>query len=601
MTKRMETRIVARTAARSQRANRRPAPTIAAARALWQGIVQLSAPSRVVILILIVAAALRFAALAGPSTEYDEGVYWQSLRAMAQGHALFSSVFSSQPPFFLLSLYPFYALLGQSIFAARLGVAIYSLIGLVAIYLAGRAIAGGWGGVIACALLAVDPLYLKESTTLQAEAPSLVFAIIAVALAAFSMRLTPPIGRWDNWEAALRRYRPRRLTLALLSGVALGLGIMIKLWDVVAIVPIVLYLSAPFFSVFALPGDPPSDGARRVSATVTSLLAERARGITPDLLAFAVGIVLAVVATVAPFVGSLNQLYAQVVQFHLAAGKSAAGGLSYNVGVVLGGASLYLTGLAAALALALAIGRRLARDGQARRVRLAWRMAPPALWALASAILLVRQTPLFPHHITLLAPPLALMAALALPLATGVAPETATAGESLRQGRRRAKQAPRESMAPPTGGLRPSLGMAVVGVMVVITLIGLLRGIGADQMASQPQPALTQTIVVALQAFTAPNDLIVSDDEYVVALANRSVPPQLVDTSQVRISSGYLTTAQIEGIILTDDVRFVLFASGRFQLAPNFAAWVRANFRQVASFGKGKALYLRQPPGPVLA
>src|SRR5947209_7394539 len=41
---------------------------------------------------------------------YDEGVYWQSLRAMASGHSLYQQIFYSQPPFFLLSIYPIYSL-----------------------------------------------------------------------------------------------------------------------------------------------------------------------------------------------------------------------------------------------------------------------------------------------------------------------------------------------------------------------------------------------------------------------------------------------------------------------------------------------------------
>src|SRR5579864_5243816 len=52
---------------------------------------------------------------------YDEGVYWQSLRAMAAGHSLYQQIFYSQPPFFLLSIYPIYSLFGQTLWSARLG------------------------------------------------------------------------------------------------------------------------------------------------------------------------------------------------------------------------------------------------------------------------------------------------------------------------------------------------------------------------------------------------------------------------------------------------------------------------------------------------
>jgi hypothetical protein len=87
------------------------------------------------------AVVLRVVPLGGGMLDYDEGVYWQSLRAMAAGHSLFTPVFSSQPPAFLDLVYPFYALLGQSIAAARLGIVVYALIGLAAIYVIGRAAA----------------------------------------------------------------------------------------------------------------------------------------------------------------------------------------------------------------------------------------------------------------------------------------------------------------------------------------------------------------------------------------------------------------------------------------------------------------------------
>ncbi len=48
----------------------------------------------------VIALALALQTLQGQSADYDEGVYWQSLRAMANGHPLFGSVFSRSPPCF---------------------------------------------------------------------------------------------------------------------------------------------------------------------------------------------------------------------------------------------------------------------------------------------------------------------------------------------------------------------------------------------------------------------------------------------------------------------------------------------------------------------
>src|SRR5947209_10822178 len=91
---------------------------------------------------------------------YDEGVYWQSLRAMSTGHSLYQQIFYSQPPFFLLSIYPIYTFFGQTIWSARLGVAVMSLFGLLGALLLGKALGGRLGAVVAALLLLADPFYL---------------------------------------------------------------------------------------------------------------------------------------------------------------------------------------------------------------------------------------------------------------------------------------------------------------------------------------------------------------------------------------------------------------------------------------------------------
>src|SRR5215467_6499609 len=60
---------------------------------------------------------------------YDEGVYWQSLRAMSAGHPLYQQIFYSQPPFFLLSAFSSFALLGGTLCSGPLGIALVSLMG----------------------------------------------------------------------------------------------------------------------------------------------------------------------------------------------------------------------------------------------------------------------------------------------------------------------------------------------------------------------------------------------------------------------------------------------------------------------------------------
>ena len=168
-----------------------------------------------------VALMLALQTLQGRSVDYDEGVYWQSLRAMASGHPLFGSVFSSQPPLFLLSVYPFYMIFGQSLSAARLALIIFSLAGVTGTYVAGRALGHRTIGAVACLLLSLDPLYEHGAHTLQAELPSIALQVWAVACAALAMRAT---GR-------------RRGSLAACAGVLLGCALLTKLFAIAALVP----------------------------------------------------------------------------------------------------------------------------------------------------------------------------------------------------------------------------------------------------------------------------------------------------------------------------------------------------------------------------
>jgi len=109
-----------------------------------------------VILALVAAAVvMRFYQLGLPFDRdgYDEGVYWQTLRAMSAGNALYQGIFYSQPPFFMLSTFPGYVLFGRSLWSARLDIALVSLFGLLGAFLLGKALAGRLGAVAALLLV----------------------------------------------------------------------------------------------------------------------------------------------------------------------------------------------------------------------------------------------------------------------------------------------------------------------------------------------------------------------------------------------------------------------------------------------------------------
>ena len=119
----------------------------------WQNIMFWS----IVLALIIVAIVMRIYQLGVPFDHdgYDEGVYWQSLRAMSAGFMFYHQIFYSQPPFFLLSTYPFFALFGSTLWSARFGIALVSLLGLPGAYLLGKALGGRIGAILALVLIIV--------------------------------------------------------------------------------------------------------------------------------------------------------------------------------------------------------------------------------------------------------------------------------------------------------------------------------------------------------------------------------------------------------------------------------------------------------------
>src|SRR5258707_5291046 len=184
----------------------------------------------VVLLLLVAAVLMRLYHLDAPfdRDSYDEGVYWQSLRAMLAGQSLYKQFFYSQPHLFLLSVYPGFALFGSSLWSARLGIVLVSLLGFPGAFLLGRILAGRAGALVALLLLLVDPFYLMQSQTIEAEASWVAFTMLAIAFA-FLWWKQP-----EGW---------RGLCWAALCGLTLALSILCKLLPT-TLVPIALLMLA---------------------------------------------------------------------------------------------------------------------------------------------------------------------------------------------------------------------------------------------------------------------------------------------------------------------------------------------------------------------
>ncbi len=452
---------------------------------------------------------------------YDEGVYWQSLRALHAGYRLYADIFCSQPPAFLEAVYPFYAALGGTIWAARAGIAALSLLGLVGACLLGRALSGRCGGVAGAGLLAAAPLYLQQSRRLEAEGPATAMLVVTVAAALL-------------WRAhtSLRG----RMPWAVVCGIGVSLGIAIKLLNVTALVPALMLAAAAMWQ-----------SRRRGKGFDRSLFL--------SLAAAVVACCLTTLLVVYPTLGAWPALRDQVWTFHIAAraafGPSEAGNFGRLESFVLANAPLVVAALAGACV------------GAWRRDD---RVMPLGAWLLATVILLAQQVPMFPRHAVALLPPLVALAAL------GLRP------------------------AGPAG--RRWGGPVLVGLLCLAAVGSGFRAIATGRDAAPPPPPAAARMAEDVRRLTTPGRWIMTDAQFLAALADRDVPPALVDTSNVRIESGYLSAAQLIAAAGNPRVEAVLFATGRLthpQLAP-FRDWMAAHFRPLRRYGESTALWVRQRP-----
>jgi hypothetical protein len=511
---------------------------------------------------MLLALLLRLWHLSAMTNNYDEGVYWSSLRAMYAGNGLFTPVFSSQPPFFLLSLYPLVALFGPTLLAARLGVVLLSLLGVLGMYLLARRLAGPWAGAGAALLLAGDYPYLIQSQTVQAEAPSVALMIAAVAAAAYADRYP--------WQAAF------------VSGAATALAMLEKLFAVAAIAPI-LALFVGYLITFERAQSVGQEPKQQSNSPARTRLIHRQTLKRAALLAgvYLAGLGLAGLLVLLPYLNELQSAYQQVIAFHLVA-ENHANILGRNTQTLLRITTEYPLALLALPGIILGLIRR------------RWHILVAAAWALASLIILLRQSPLFTHHVALLIPGLALSAAIGLAPAAEIRFTKVTAPRA-RQQRIRLYRKVYENKLVALG--LPAL--LLVGMLAFNLGNDVSYPLGREAQEMDPAPvnaARISQIASDLQRLTTSQQQVITDDQYIAALANRDVPPELVDTSNVRIATGYLTTGQVITIAEQPQVGAFLFYTGRLDQLPGLHAWVAQHFRLARSYGKGQALYLRAAP-----
>jgi hypothetical protein len=205
-------------------------------------------------------------------------------------------------------------------------------------------------------------------------------------------------------------------------------------------------------------------------------------------------------------------------------------------------------------------------------VRRDTRAVPLLGWLAATLFILWNQTPLFSHHLVILVAPLVALATM--------------------------------SVTPLERGLPRTTRRWQVATIIAVLLIALLVGFGfrdsigylSEQGRRDAETAqgIQPRIVGDMQAYVRPDQLVITDGQFVVGLANRSTPPDLVDTALLRVETGSLTTQQLIDEASQPQVQAVLLYSGRLRTLTPFTDWVTAHYRLAADYGNGQALWVRR-------
>ena len=449
--------------------------------------------------------------------DYDEGVYLTSAQMIMRGYQPFGSVFSSQPPAFLNLLIIGFHLFGSSVAVARLVTIFFALMGLGSAASVAWRLAGPFAGPVTIIAQGLPLVFFLEAQTVQAEMAALGLALLAIAL------LFPAAPRrgW-LWIAG--------------SGFLYGLGLLCKMLVAPMILPIIFLLCC---------SGEKSDGQalRFLPAEVPS-----AKIFLVRLLFFGMGGILACLIILLPY--DLSAVYDQAILFHLKAKGAFPGSWTENLKRLYsifelepGLIALTLTGL-----LILFWKRRLAGI---------WL----CLWIAAATFFLLDHTPLFQHHSVILIPPLAIAAGTSTLWLTSFW---------------------RKKWIRPLGFLLLLPLFALEPASGLLEPLKLRPAVSLQRDLNSPSPELPFDLESETEALhlieqnTRPDDFIVSDRQMQIFRTGRNVPPAMVDTSVVRIQSGYLTDSQ--AISASENARMIIFWTGRLERLREYRRWVQSRY-----------------------
>jgi hypothetical protein len=100
--------------------------------------------------------------------------------------------------------------------------------------------------------------------------------------------------------------------------------------------------------------------------------------------------------------------------------------------------------------------------------------------------------------------------------------------------------------------------------------------------------------VEIIKTYAGTTDYIITDEQILAFFAERDVPPNLVDTSHMRISSGYLDSEMVIELAEQYRVKVIVLWTGRLKRLEDFVNYVKVNYELVKDYGSGHEVYVRR-------
>ena len=115
-----------------------------------------------------------------PVADNDEGIYLTTFSLIQRGHQAYQETFLSQPPGFLLSVFPGFLFLGKTLQAARTTLVVWSVVGMISLFWLGYKLKNLRFAFLAISLLYLMPSYFNQTITFQSDILPVTFSLLSL-------------------------------------------------------------------------------------------------------------------------------------------------------------------------------------------------------------------------------------------------------------------------------------------------------------------------------------------------------------------------------------------------------------------------------------